>query len=56
MANMGWFLFCALFFFLLGYAQSYGIWKERAINGDMVEIKGKVYKIVEMGMQEKEHE
>lgn len=54
MGSLGWILFFCLCCFIWGFAQSYDSWKERAIDGKPFEIKGKVYKIVELDVVEKE--
>lgn len=46
--NIIWMIlfFCLLSFFC-GFVSNYNQWTKRAKNGDLVEIEGKIYKIVE---------
>ncbi|WP_262935977.1 hypothetical protein, partial [Acinetobacter baumannii] len=52
--NSIWFtLFFCLCCFIWGFAYSYGSWVEKATNGQPFEVKGKVYKIIELDVVEK---
>ena len=41
--------------FVFGYYTSMTYWYERADKGSLIEIKGKVYKLIEQEVEEKEN-
>lgn len=53
MNNIWMLLFLCLCCFIWGFASNYKQWSKRAEKGDLVEIKGKIYKIVEVDVIER---
>lgn len=51
METFGWLLLTGLVCFGWGFASNYEQWSKRAINGSLVEVKGKIYKIVEVEVE-----
>lgn len=48
MIRYGWVVVLCFISFIVGFVNNYNQWVDRAVNGEIVEVKGKVYKIVEI--------
>lgn len=56
MNNFWFFVVVAIVFYVFGYAQSLSSWYEGAKSGKLFEYEGKVYRIVEVKIDENNHD